>query len=92
MIRRIARRFLTTLFPAVAGLSPAVAQNDRDLSCDELWYARNAIYADPGYCFEARRAQRVFGRNCFPPYGPLPASDERGVAAIQHRERRYGCR
>ncbi|WP_331815305.1 YARHG domain-containing protein [Aurantimonas sp. A2-1-M11] len=74
------------------GVSPAVAQNYRGMSCYELWYARNVIYADKGYCFETRRAREEFGRNCFPPYGELTASEQRRVAEIQRWERRKGCR
>lgn len=75
-----------------ASASQAVAQSYRSMNCDELWYARNAIYADNGYCFETRRARRAFGRSCFPPYGELSGPDRREVAAIQRWERRKGCR
>ncbi len=30
-------------------------------SCDELWYARNAIYKNAGYCFKTTRGIRAFG-------------------------------
>jgi len=96
MLMQITRTLRATLVIAAAiscaGTSQAVAQSYRHMSCDELWYARNAIYADNGYCFETRRARRAFGRSCFPPYGELSGPDRREVAAIQRWERRKGCR
>jgi hypothetical protein len=69
----------------------AAAQSYRRMSCEDLWYARNAIYADKGYCFETQRAIRVFGEACFPPYGRLSPSERREVNEIQMWERRKGC-
>lgn len=77
------------VFLALAG--PAVAQSYRTMDCDELWYARNAIYADNGYCFETRRALRAFGEACFPPYGELSRSEQREVDTIRQWERRKRC-
>jgi hypothetical protein len=31
------------------------------LDCGQLWYQRNAILWAPGYCFQERRAARIFG-------------------------------
>jgi len=41
-------------------------QSYRCMSCDRLWYERNAIFARKGYCFRTRRAVRVFGYRCYP--------------------------
>lgn len=70
---------------------PAVAQPYRYMSCGELWYARNAIYARNGYCFRTERAIGTFGRGCYPPYGRLRGAEARRVAAIQAVERRRRC-
>lgn len=70
----------------------ATAQSYRDMSCGQLWYARNAIYASKGYCFETQRAIRVFGPACFPPYGRLSRTEQQNVDAIRTWERRKGCR
>lgn len=70
----------------------AMAQSYRSMSCDGLWYARNAIYAEKGYCFQTRRAIRTFGEGCFPPYGRLNRAEQREVQEIQMWERRKGCR
>lgn len=86
---------------ARAGLAAAViltmagtasAQSYRYMDCDELWYARNAIYADNGYCFQTQRAIRVFGEACFPPWGKLSRSEQREVDLIVSWEKRKGCR
>lgn len=69
----------------------ATAQPLRYMSCGELWYARNAIYAQNGYCFQTTRAIRVFGPACFPPYGRLSSYEQRQVNDIIAWERRKGC-
>lgn len=74
------------------GLSGASAQDARDMSCSELWYARNALYAEAGYCFKTDRAISVFGPRCHPPYGELRGWERRRVEEIQHWEARKGCR
>ena len=81
---------------ALAGLlcldaTAAMARTYRQMTCAELWYERNAIYADEGYCFETARAIRVFGEACFPPYGELTRSEQRQVDLIRDWENRRGC-
>ena len=61
------------------------------MSCYDLWYARNAIFARKGYCFQSARAIRTFGRNCFPPYGRLNRWEANEVDRIKYWERRKGC-
>ena len=61
------------------------------MSCDQLWYERNAIYAAKGYCFKTARARQVFGPGCVPPYGNLDANERDRVSAIQQWERSKGC-
>lgn len=75
-----------------ANAPQAAAQSYRYMSCDELWYARNEIYAEKGYCFKTARARAVFGRGCFPPYGKLTAREQRRVSEIERWEYRNGCR
>ena len=69
----------------------ALAQSYRYMSCDDLWYARNSIYADEGYCFKTERGQEAFGYGCTPPYGRLTRAEQAEVSAIQTWERRKGC-
>ena len=60
-------------------------------SCGQLWYQRNAIYADAGYCFKTPRARAEFGENCFAPYGRLTPRQQARVNAIQQQEDLRGC-
>jgi hypothetical protein len=62
------------------------------LSCEQLWYERNAIFARHGYCFEKPRAIATFGRGCKPPYGKLPSNMSAVVRDIRGWEKRRGCR
>ena len=88
---------LTALAIAVAGatvpgaIGPARAQEPAYMSCGELWYARNKIYARNGYCFKTPRAISVFGEGCFPPYGDLRGWEKDRVNEIQMWEARKGC-
>jgi len=84
--------FAASMFAAtLSGSQPASAQY-RNMTCGELWYARNAIYADAGYCFKTQRARRVFGPRCYPPYGRLSPREARRVRRIENWEYRRGCR
>jgi hypothetical protein len=73
------------------GGPPAQAQDYSSMSCDQLWYARNSIYSDAGYCFKTARGIAAFGRGCFPPYGQLSGGAQARVGAIQTWEGRRGC-
>jgi hypothetical protein len=70
---------------------PAFAQDPSLMSCNELWYARNEIYARNGFCFKTERAQSVFGPGCFPPFGKLTNADARTVSTLQSWEKRRKC-
>jgi YARHG domain len=69
----------------------AMARSYASMSCYQLWYARNSIYAARGYCFKTAKAKAVFGPGCFPPYGKLTSSQQGQVADIQYWEGRKGC-
>ena len=69
----------------------AMAKSYASMSCYQLWYARNAIYAENGYCFKTAKARAVFGPGCFAPYGKLSSSEQRRVDDIIYWERRKGC-
>jgi hypothetical protein len=65
-------------------------------SCDSLWYARNSIYKDAGYCFKTSRGIREFG-NAGCAYDdvndvPLSSRDTREVQRIVRMEKRMGCK
>jgi hypothetical protein len=67
------------------------ARSYSGMSCYNLWYARNAIFADKGYCFEKPKSVKAFGRRCYPPYGRLNQWEEDEVDRIKSWERRKGC-
>jgi hypothetical protein len=69
-------------------LVPAAARGE---SCDQLWQARNSIFAAAGHCFKTSRAIAVFGPRCYPPYGRLTAPQQARVNSIIAEERRLGC-
>ena len=89
MVRRRCRLILMTrhsivaaFFCSLGSASGAGAQSYDAMGCDELWYARNAIYAAKGYCFKTAHAQQVFGPRCFPPYGALTPAEQSQVNLI----------
>lgn len=59
--------------------------------CEALWRARNAIFANKGYCFESPEGQSVFGKGCFPPYGKLTPAEEVDVQRIKDVEAHHQC-
>ena len=74
-----------------SGTTVASAQGLSSLSCGQLWYERNAIYARHGYCFRTPQAVATFGRGCRPPYGRLPPRAAERVNRIVAWEQRKGC-
>lgn len=63
----------------------------RAMSCDQLWHARNVIYAEKGQCFKTQRAVAAFGARCYPPYGELTQSEKIRVSEIRYWEGQAGC-
>jgi hypothetical protein len=64
-------------------------------SCEDLWYRRNNLYKQAGYCFRTARAIRTFG-NAGCQYDseadvPLSARQRAIVARIAQEERDLGC-
>ena len=81
------RNVLAAIAAAVVHLpAPASAQ-----SCDQLWHARNSIFAEAGHCFKTPRAVSVFGTRCHPPYGRLTGAQQARVNSIIAQERQLGC-
>lgn len=73
---------------AIVTVSPAAAQ-----SCYDLWYERNLIYAQNGYCFQTDLAQRTFaGFSCWTRNPSLTSAEQRRVDQIRAMERQRGCR
>lgn len=71
--------------------SAVQAGNYASMGCYDLWYARNAFFANKGQCFEGARAIRTFGRRCYSPYGRLNGWEKSQVSNIKYWERQKGC-
>jgi hypothetical protein len=77
-------------FSLAATISLATAQ-----TCESLWYQRNAIYKNAGYCFKTARGAREFGNaGCAYGEASVPLSDfqRSRIRSIVRQERRLGCR
>lgn len=88
--------WMTGIVAAIGGffspLSPLAAQTTlQNAICDQLWIARNSIFARKGHCFGTPQAQAYFGIGCFPPYGQLDAVEQELVNAIIRWEGLKGC-
>ena len=77
--------------PGLGEIGTANAQGLAGLSCGQLWYERNSIFAQYGYCFQTPQAIAAFGTRCHPPYGRLPPYAQSRVNEIIAWERRKGC-
>lgn len=74
-------------FAAMAGAQTAAAA-----SCYDLWYERNAIYDDNGYCFKTQMGRDVFDNgDCWTGNPTLSKAERRRVDQIKAEERRRGC-
>ena len=67
----------------------------RGMSCDQLYFERNSIYKNAGFCFKTARAIQTFGNGgCqFDNQNdvPLSASSRSAIAAIVAQESFLGC-
>jgi len=72
----------------LASVQPALADE-----CYDLWYERNSIYNDYGYCFKTRDARQTFDNSdCYTRGTPdFSRRDQRRIERIQAREYEYGC-
>jgi hypothetical protein len=66
-----------------------------DFSCDQLWFGRNSIFKEAGYCFKTPRAISAFG-NAGCQYDDindvrLSAENEALVSAVKQAERIKAC-
>lgn len=86
-VKQISGVAAVVAFAATAGSASAASAD----VCEALWRARNAIFANKGYCFEGTEARAVFGKGCFPPFGKLTASEEADVQRIKDIEAHQRC-
>ena len=68
----------------------------RGLSCSNLWYVRNSIYNDNGYCFKTKAAQAEFDNSdCFVQDAAklrFNKHEQSNINAIVRVEKEKGCR
>ena len=84
------RRFLTAIatLTALAGSGSASA----DPVCDDLWFSRNIVFHEAGYCFGSALGQTVFGNaRCIGQDIDLHADMKARVEEIRQREADWGC-
>ncbi|MGY2047124.1 YARHG domain-containing protein [Methylobacterium sp. JK268] len=85
-----------TILVAALSVIPALAPG-RALAqgCEELWFQRNRIFKEAGYCFRTPRGIRAFGNaGCsYDDEGdvPLSARQREVVTEIRRAERMLGC-
>lgn len=71
---------LTSVQPAMADV------------CDDLWYERNAIYNDNGYCFNTSAGRRTFDNSdCYTDDPDFTRREQRRIQQIKRQENEYGC-
>ena len=84
------RAFLFSATAALAltvGLTPAMADN-----CYDLWYERNQIYDDNGFCFKTQLGRDTFDNSdCYTSNPSFSRAEVRRVAQIKARERAKHC-
>jgi hypothetical protein len=86
-MRQVVFSFLVLLTGVFS--TPAVANN----SCDDLWFTRNLVFAQAGYCFSSRLGKSVFGNgNCVGKNPYFGETEKRLVAQIKQLEKWEGCR
>ncbi len=91
-MKKVKRSTVAAIVATVAAPYALLAQPYAQMSCYDLWYARNSIFANKGYCFSSARSINTFGRRCYPPYGQLNDWENRQVEEIKYWERTKGCR
>lgn len=80
------------------GCSNTKRYNSRDLrklSCDELWFVRNAILDDHGYCFKTEKGISAFGNEGCETHSiadlALNSFEQFNLKAISGMEEIKGC-
>ncbi|MFO0994682.1 MAG: YARHG domain-containing protein [Hyphomicrobiales bacterium] len=80
------------------GCSNTKRYNSRDLrklNCDELWFVRNAILDDHGYCFKTEKGISAFGNEGCESHSiadlELNSFEQFNLKAISGMEENKGC-
>ncbi|MBO9397164.1 YARHG domain-containing protein [Shimia sp. R9_2] len=71
---------------------PPEAPHTQRLSCDDLWFHRNRIFHENGYCFASERGIDTFGNEgCFTKSPELSGRDAELMQIIKAGEKELGC-
>ena len=65
-----------------------------EFGCYDLWYARNSIFAENGYCFKTKKARFIFSdykSNCDSKMRPFDSEEKDFLKEIRSLERKKGC-
>ncbi len=83
---------IKTLSAATQPTPRAVAPTPPPNTCEELWYARNLIFHNHGFCFQSARARAAFDTSQCTTRNPrLTAAEQTEVQRLQSLERANGC-
>lgn len=86
-----ARDRMKTLRAASERVVPAASVSTAN-ACEELWYARNLIYHNNGYCFQTSRARKVFDTSqCTTSNPRLTVAEQSEVQRLLGLESANGC-
>ncbi len=81
--------------PSVQVVAPAPAApapSTTGQSCFDLWYARNQIFANNGYCFTSSEGKKWFDNaSCYTSDPSLTAAEKAQVNQIKEQERAKRC-
>ena len=80
-----------TFFSVAVLLSLSLSALASDV-CDDLWFARNSIMNQSGYCFSSNLGQKTFDNSdCHTKHPALTKSNRNRVAEIMSVERAFSC-
>ena len=79
--------------PVALVLGTALPASALAESCFDLWYKRNLIYAENGYCFKTDLGRRTFADyDCWTSKPDLSKAEQHRVNVIRAEEKRRGCK
>jgi hypothetical protein len=84
-------RISTLSILAIVGVVTSVQPAFADV-CYDLWYERNSIYNDFGYCFNTRDGKNTFDNSdCYTDNPDFGRQEQRRIQQIKRQENEYGC-
>lgn len=82
----------TAIAPPPLPQTPQVPAGVGNDTCSQLWYARNLIYHEKGYCFTSAKAKSIFDTSSCTTSSPLLSAAEKAeVDRIKGLEKANGC-